>query len=234
MEYFYFNDKRWPIKVTRETTEVTPYTFQPDMTMWETTSIHQFFSQIDPEGEFNIADVGAQSGSYTLLAKYLPKSTFYSFEPFKKSYKCLLDNIELNGLKNVSTFEVALSNVSGSSVLNTSTGHNGLHTLGGTPMRFDDVVPVEIQTRTLDEFFHDVDRPLHFMKIDTEGWEFHVLEGGRKTLEKYKPVIQMEWVPVNMKQCGVSEHDLSELMRTLGYREASARGEEKLYTPILL
>jgi len=234
MEYFYFNDKRWPIKVTRETTEVTPYTFQPDMTMWETTSIHQFFSQIDPEGEFNIADVGAQSGSYTLLAKYLPKSTFYSFEPFKKSYKCLLDNIELNGLKNVSTFEVALSNVSGSSVLNTSAGHNGLHTLGGTPMRFDDVVPVEIQTRTLDEFFHDVDRPLHFMKIDTEGWEFHVLEGGRKTLEKYKPVIQMEWVPVNMKQCGVSEHDLSELMRTLGYREASARGEEKLYTPILL
>ena len=229
MEYFYFNDEKFPIKVTRETTELTPYTFQPNMTMWETPSIHQFFSQIDPEGEFNIADVGAQSGSYTLFGKYLPKSTLYSFEPFKQSYKCLSDNIELNGLKNVRTFNVALSNVSGSSVLNTSAGHNGLHTLGETPMRFDDVVPVEIQTRTLDEYFHDVDRPLHFLKIDTEGWEFHVLEGGRKTLEKYKPVIQLEWVPVNMKQCGVSEEELREFLKSLRYKEVSMSGEEKLF-----
>ena len=229
MEYYYFNDKRWPIKVTRETMEVTPYTFQPNMTMWETPSIHQFFSQIDPEGEFNIADVGAQSGSYTLFGKYLPKSTFFSFEPFKESYKCLLDNIELNGLKNVQTFNVALSNVSGSTTLNTSKSHNGLHTLGETPMRFDDVVPVQIETKTLDEYFYDVDRPLHFMKIDTEGWEFHVLEGGRKTLEKYKPIIQMEWVPVNMQQCSVNEEELKEFMKSLGYTEVSMRGEEKLF-----
>lgn len=229
MEYYYFNDKRWPIKVTRETMEVTPYTFQPNMTMWETPSIHQFFSQIHPDGEFNIADVGAQSGSYTLFGKYLPKSTFFSFEPFKESYKCLLDNIELNGLKNVQTFNVALSNVSGSTTLNTSKSHNGLHTLGETPMRFDDVVPVEIETKTLDEYFYDVDRPLHFMKIDTEGWEFHVLEGGRKTLEKYKPIIQMEWVPVNMQQCSVNEEELKEFMKSLGYNEVSMRGEEKLF-----
>jgi len=229
MDYYYFNDERYPIKVTNETTEVTPYTFQRDMTMWETPSIHQFFSQIDPDGEFNIADVGAQSGSYTLFAKYLPKSTFYSFEPFKKSYTCLLDNIELNGLKNVKTFNVALSNVSGTSTLNTSASHNGLHTLGETPKRFDDVVPVEIQTQTLDQHFYDVDRPLHFMKIDTEGWEYHVLEGGQKTIEKYKPVIQMEWVPENMQQCAVNEQELKEYMRSLGYVEVSTRHEEKLF-----
>jgi FkbM family methyltransferase len=229
MEYSYFNDTRLPIKVTSETVEVTPFTFKPNKTVWEMASIHKFFSQIDPEGEFNIADVGAQSGSYTLLAKYLPKSSFYSFEPFKKSYKCLVDNIELNGLKNVQTFDVALSNISGSSVLNTCAAHNGMHTLSETPMRFKDVVPVEIQTRTLDEFFYDVDRPLHFMKIDTEGWEFRVLEGGRKTLEKYRPVIQLEWVPVNMHQCGVNERDLSELLQTYGYREVSKIGEEKIF-----
>jgi hypothetical protein len=88
---------------------------------------------------------------------------------------------------------------------------------------------VEIQTRTLDEYFHDADRPLHFLKIDTEGWEFHVLEGGRKTLEKYKPVIQLEWVPVNMKQCGVSEEELREFLKSLRYKEVSMRGEEKLF-----
>jgi FkbM family methyltransferase len=230
MDYYYFNDERYPIKVTKETTEVTPYTFQSNMTMWETPSIHQFFSQIDPDGEFNIADVGAQSGSYTLFAKYLPKSTFYSFEPFKKSYHCLFDNIELNGLKNVKTFNVALSNVSGTSTLNTSASHNGLHTMGETPKRFDDVVPVEIQTRTLDEHFYDVDRPLHFMKIDTEGWEYHVLKGGLKTIEKYKPIIQMEWVPENMQQCAVNEQDLKDFMKTkLGYVEVSMKNEEKLF-----
>ena len=96
-------------------------------------------------------------------------------------------------------------------------------------MRFDDVVPVQIETKTLDEYFYDVDRPLHFMKIDTEGWEFHVLEGGRKTLEKYKPIIQMEWVPVNMQQCSVNEEELKEFMKRLGYNEVSMRGEEKLF-----
>lgn len=229
MEFHYFNDERWPIKVTPETMEVTPYTFQPNMTMWETPSIHQFFSQVPWNEPCNIADVGAQSGSYTLFGKYLPNATFYSFEPFKKSYKCLLDNIELNGLKNVQTFNVALSNVSGTTTLNTSASHNGLHTLGETPMRFEDVVPVEIETKTLDEYFYDVDRPLHFMKIDTEGWEFHVLEGGLKTLEKYKPVIQMEWVPVNMQQCSVNEEELKDFMKSLGYKEVGMRGEEKLF-----
>lgn len=231
MEYLYFNDARFPIKVTTETTNVTPFTFQSDMTMWETPSIHQFFSQIDPEGEFNIADVGAQSGSYTLYAKYLPKSNFYSFEPFEQNYKCLADNVELNDLKNVHTFKVALSNVAGSSVLNTSAGHNGLHTLGKTPKRFDDVVPVEVQTKTLDEYFHDVDRPVHFIKIDTEGWELRILEGGRKTIEKYKPIIQLEWVPVNMEQCGVTEGELKDFLENLHYEQARMCGEERLYKP---
>jgi len=39
----------------------------------------------------------------------------------------------------------------------------------------------------------------------------------------------MEWVPENMQQCAVNEHELKEHMRSLGYVEVSTRHEEKLF-----
>ena len=227
--YKYFHNPRFLFEVTPETLEVTPYSFMENGQMWEQRSIYQFFSKISEDEPFNIADVGAQSGLYTLFAKFLPKSTMFSFEPFPASYELLCDNVKLNGIENVRTHNVALSNACGTAVLNTSESHNGLHTMGANPLRFQDVRAHTVETRTLDSFFYDVDRPLHFLKIDTEGWELNVLKGGTKTLRKYRPTIQLEWVPTNMKQCDVDVDELSEFLKSHGYVERSMVDEEKLF-----
>ena len=70
--YYYFNDKKLSIQVTDKTLQVTPYTFQPNGTMWENASLLQFFKSIKNE-KINIADIGAQSGLYSLYAKFLDK-----------------------------------------------------------------------------------------------------------------------------------------------------------------
>ena len=150
-KYYYFNNTQYPIFVTKKTKEITPYTFQPNGTMWENDSIRQFFSCID-NNNYNIVDIGAQSGLYSLFAKYLPNSTFYSFEPFIYTYNCLNDNLKLNNINNVKTFNVGISDISGTNTLNTSKGHNGLHTMGN-PLRFNDINPITINTTTLDDFF---------------------------------------------------------------------------------
>jgi FkbM family methyltransferase len=231
-EYYYsIKDKNYPILITKKTLDVTPYTFQRNGQIWETTSIQQFFSCVDNK-PYNIIDIGAQSGLYSLFAKYLPNSTFYSFEPFIDTFNCLNDNLKLNNINNVKTFNLGISDKSGTNTLNTSIGHNGLHTMGNNPLRFDDIKPITINTTTLDDFFYNKNIPVHFIKIDTEGWEYNILKGAQNTIKKYKPVIQLEWNITNMKQCNVNEQDLLSLLNNHGYYEKSTAGEEKLFYPL--
>tara|TARA_Y100000996_G_scaffold116981_1_gene87059 strand:+ start:4225 stop:4932 length:708 start_codon:yes stop_codon:yes gene_type:complete len=228
-KYHYFNNGNYPILITKKTLDITPYTFQRNGQMWETESIHQFFSCVDNKS-YNIIDIGAQSGLYSLFAKYLPNSTFYSFEPFIDTFNCLNDNLKLNNINNVKTFNLGVSDSLGTNTLNTSIGHNGLHTMGN-PLRFHDINPITITTTTLDDFFFNKKIPVNFIKIDTEGWEYNILKGAQNTIKKYKPVIQLEWNLTNMKQCSVNEQDLLSLLNNHGYYEKSTTNEEKLFYP---
>lgn len=225
--YHYYNDTNFSFEVTPETSEITRYTFYPDGNLWEQDSMKYFYNMVPKDKEVNIIDVGAQSGLYTLYAKFLPNSTFYSFEPFKKTYDLLNENIKLNNLQNVHTFNLGLSNEKGEIILNTSASHNGLHTCGNNPLRFSDVIPISIEVDKIDNLFYDKGIPVHFIKIDTEGWEINVLRGGLKTIKKYKPYIQLEWNETNMRQCNISESELNNLIvNEMGYVRENLINEE--------
>ncbi len=232
IKYNYFNDKDLVIFVTDETVEITPYTFHKDGTMWETLSLKQFYSQIDKTNKSVIVDIGAQSGLYSLYAKYLPECTYYSFEPFPSTFKLLNDNLQLNNITNVKTFNIALSDKEGSAILNTSKSHNGLHTLGNNVKRFNDIVPIEIQTQTLDNIFYDNNIKVDYIKIDTEGGEYNILKGGINTIKKYRPIIQLEWEPINMSQANITESMMKDLMVELNYKCVASAESEYLFKPL--
>lgn len=211
--------------------EISEHIFQQDGLMAENKSLYQFFNGIDKYKKVNIVDIGAQSGLYSLYAKYLPLATFYAFEPFPTSFKLLQDNLALNEITNVKTYNLALSNTAGTITLSTSESHNGLHTIGKNPLRFDDVKQIEVQSTTLDDMFFGKNIPVHYIKIDTEGAEYFILKGGKETIKAYKPIIQLEWNHINMKQCDVTEEMMQELIDELGYKEISFVEEEKLIGP---
>ncbi len=231
--YFYnHRNPNCPIHVTNETLVVTPHTFHRNATMWEESSINYFYDCVPKDKPVNIVDIGAQSGLYTLYAKYLPNSQFYAFEPFPDTYKLLCDNIALNNITNVNTYNIGISNYKGETILNTSRSHNGLHTIGRNPLRFNDVVPIAINVDTLDNIFYNNDIPVDFIKIDTEGWEYFILKGGEKTIKKYKPFIQIEWCEVNMKQCNVNIEDLKRYIEDeMGYTAKMHISEELFLVP---
>jgi FkbM family methyltransferase len=139
----------------------------------------------------------------------------------------LNENIKLNNLENIQTFQFAVSDREGTAVLNTCTSHNGLHTMGKTPNFTAN--PINIETRTLDNLFKDV--PFHLLKIDTEGHEFFVLSGGINVIRKYKPIIQIEWSPHNMRQCGITQTMLMSIIEILDYRIANLFEEEMIIVP---
>jgi hypothetical protein len=227
--YYNINNVKYPIDVTSETVDVTPYAFQKNNELWEQASLNQFYSRIDPLVPSTVVDIGAQSGLYSLYAKHLPLSTFYSFEPFPKTFQLLKNNLELNNIQNVNPINIALSNQIGKSVLNTCISHNGLNTMGNNVKRFNDILPIEINTTTLDEMFYKKNIPVNFIKIDTEGYEYYILQGGINTIFKYKPVIQLEWNTTNMEQTNVTEDVLYNFFRMINYREVSHVDEEKLF-----
>ena len=126
-----------------------------------------------------------------------------------------------------------ISNTSGLTTLNTSINHNGLHTIGKNPLRFNDIKTIEINIDTLDNCFYHKNIPIHFIKIDTEGWEYNILKGGELTIKKYRPIIQLEWNTTNMEQCDINENDLLNLLKNYNYYEYSMIEEEKLFYPII-
>jgi FkbM family methyltransferase len=131
--------------------------------MAEEDILRMFYSYVPTDKQINIIDCGAQSGLYSLYAKYLPNATFYSFEPFITTFQLLNDNICINDIKNVNTYNIGLSDRIGSCILNTCVSHNGLHTIGNNVRRFDDIKPVEIQVNTIDNLFYDKNIQVDFI-----------------------------------------------------------------------
>ncbi len=64
---------------------------------------------------------------------------------------------------------------------------------------------INVKIRTLDSYnLKDVD----FIKVDTEGYEFFTLKGGINTIEKYRPLVQVEAVEAQYKKYNYTPQDL--------------------------
>lgn len=73
---------------------------------------------------------------------------------------------------------------------------------------------------TLDSYgFTEVD----FIKIDTEGYELFVIKGAEQTIQRCRPLIQMEIVANQCRKFNYRAEDLIEHMRDRDYRVCSKR-----------
>jgi len=87
----------------------------------------------------------------------------------------------------------------------------GRSTSGGVRMRL--TVPV----LTLDMLASVRHRP-DFLKIDVEGAELHVLEGGRMVFEQHRPIV---WIEVDRER----QAEATRLLKSMGYRLFKCRGD---------
>jgi len=139
-----------------------------------------------------IVDVGANIGCHTIsYAGMNPEARIWSFEPQKKLFDLLNTNVNLNGytdrihLHNCGlghkecTLEMqGLDTVEDKAHMGWNKGGLGIGK-GGE----------KLDVKTLDS----LDLPgLDYMKIDVEGAEGLVIQGGQETIKKFKPVICFE------------------------------------------
>jgi FkbM family methyltransferase len=132
-------------------------------------------------------DVGANYGMHTLLMARLVGSTgrVFAFEPVPEIFAALSGNIKLNNFGNTSAVQVAVADRAGSfgfeTTQSTATGH------------LSDSEAHVVQTTTLDDFVLESGNPAPtFIKIDVEGAETRVLEGGMRVLRQFRPDLLIE------------------------------------------
>jgi FkbM family methyltransferase len=136
-------------------------------------------------------DVGCHRGLVLdLCLKACPKGEFYAFEPIPYLYRLL--SRKYSNLAQVHLSNVALSSSHGRTHFYVDTkalGRSGMHprASGST---VEQMKKIEVTTDTLDAALPGV-HP-HFIKIDVEGAELRVLEGGLQLIRRSRPLIVFE------------------------------------------
>ena len=89
----------------------------------------------------------------------------------------------------------------------------------------------EVAVTTIDHFAAEEGlRRLDFIKMDVEGWEMRILEGGAATIERFRPVMLIELVEQQLTQAGDSLEAAWGLLDSWGYRPAVC-SDGKTLTP---
>jgi FkbM family methyltransferase len=159
-------------------------------------------------------DVGANLGWYSVLLDRLsaPGARIFAFEPDPQSFELLTRNLDRNAARRVSAVNVALGAQPGTALLHRyKTSNNGRHTLlegatsGGT---------VQVPVTTLEAFWHSQDlgaRPIRFMKVDVEGFEYFVLRGAGELIRRCACIV-LEYSPESLQLGGLKPDAVLELL----------------------
>jgi FkbM family methyltransferase len=123
-------------------------------------------------------DVGANVGSYTVLAAGAAGANCVSFEPVPSSFAHLLDNVRLNNLES----KVMAKNIGIGAVSRTITFTAGLDAENHV------ATAAELATSTIEVPVEPLDAvvqhgPVMVLKIDVEGYETEVLNGAKELMQ---------------------------------------------------
>jgi FkbM family methyltransferase len=145
---------------------------------------------LDATGVF--IEVGANTGKWSIKAAkhYDDSGVVIAIEPFPDVMATLFRSVQANAFTNVRLRNVSVSDRTGTGTLWMNNSRPQMFSL----MKNDESAsPFSTLTVSLDDLFRweGLDR-LDYLKIDAEGCEDQVLAGARKTIEKYRPIIQVE------------------------------------------
>jgi FkbM family methyltransferase len=181
-----------------------------------------YLSQVLHPG-MTFVDIGANDGIYSLFASKCvgEEGLVLAFEPSQREFKNLQENIALNQLSNIKTFQLALSNTEGFTTLKIANfEHSGQNTFGDF---VHDVVACEqiesVPVQRLDSVIETADiQTIDVIKIDIEGAEFSVLQGAQNLLKKHRPLLLLEVFDEALQRQGSSAESLMSFLRSQGYK----------------
>jgi FkbM family methyltransferase len=157
-------------------------------------------------------DVGANMGSYTILACAAIGARGYAFEPVPDTYARLVDNVRLNHMEGrVSCVNKGVGAQAGTMHFTRSRGPMNRALVAGE----EGAEAVSVEMCSLDDILQGESPTI--LKIDVEGFETAVIEGAHQTLKKetlHSVIVELNG---SGRRYGFDESHISALLSRYGF-----------------
>lgn len=153
-----------------------------------------FLMRVLQEGD-SFIDVGANVGFFSVMAGRLvgQQGWVCSFEYENSNFRLLKQNFELNELRHIDLYQAIAGECSS----------------GVAMLAIDDVL----------SRFEDRAKRIKIIKVDTNGYEHHVLMGAIKAVQRHKiPFVMVKIYPAGLRKSGSNVKLLQWFMREQGYQ----------------
>ncbi len=183
-----------------------------------------------------VFDIGANIGYYTLLAARAVGSSgrVYAFEPEPRNFELLTRNIAENGFRNVRPVKAGVSNRAGVARLHLDDANFGAHSFEAGSLPTPSGRSVEVETVRLDDFADEA-RAFEagvLVKVDVQGAEALVVEGGRRLLALPRITALIEFWPEAIARAGADSARLLADLESLGFRFEDVEAPEANRRPL--
>jgi FkbM family methyltransferase len=163
------------------------------------------------------ADIGANIGLHTFFVKSKYKNlNIIAFDPSPASWKYMELSIKYNNLSNVRLEKIALSETNGLLDFYNWGNESSADSLQDTK-RVLNVKPniIKVPVKRLDDIKNIP--PITVIKMDCEGAELSILKGAKESLSINRPLILLEFHPINKAAFNVTTEDIFCFIRETNY-----------------
>ncbi|CAL4942922.1 unnamed protein product [Urochloa decumbens] len=179
-----------------------------------------------------VVDVGANVGMASFAAAVMGFRVV-AFEPVFENLQRICDGVYLNRVQGrVLVYHAAASDRIGNITMHKVIGRldNSAISATGAKLAFksNEEIAVVVSTIPLDEVIADTERVL-MVKIDVQGWEYHVLRGASKLLSRTKgeaPYLIYEEDERLLLASNTSAQEIRTFLSSVGYNDCIRRGTD--------
>ncbi|KAJ4966296.1 hypothetical protein NE237_018145 [Protea cynaroides] len=205
---------------------------KPDISMTIQEILGKLRQQGGGKDSGYVVDVGANVGIATFAAAVMGFKVL-AFEPVFENLQRICDGIFLNRVGDrVTLFEAAASDQLGNITFHKLIGRldNSAVSATGAKLAFKSNEEIEIQVRSipLDEVIPE-SQEVRLLKIDVQGWEYHVLRGASKLLSRKRgkaPYLIYEEDERLLQASNSSAKEIREFLGSMGYYHCTRHGTD--------
>lgn len=198
-------------------------------------TIQGILDRFDAEGTRQrgvVVDVGGNVGMASFAAAVMGFKVLV-FEPVFENLQRICDGIYLNRVGDlVTVFDAAASDRLGNITFHKLVGRldNSAVSAAGAKLAFKSNEEIGLQVRSipLDEVIPESE-PVLLLKIDVQGWEYHVLKGASKLLSRQgseAPYVIYEEDERLLQASNSSSKEIRDFLHTVGYNHCTQHGTD--------
>ena len=167
-----------------------------------------------------LLDIGSNYGQMSVLFSRMvgDEGMVFSFEAQEYCFAILQKNIEANKCNNVRAFYGAVMEKGGEEVSFPEPDLTRFSTYGSYPLTLDAGQDPKARVKTLSIDDLQIDLPISFCKIDTQGSDIFGLRGMRETIRKHRMPILFEFEERFQEEFRTSFQDYVDFVQSIDYR----------------